>query len=772
MDKHTDFEDGDNKKQASLRLPRILVIVLVVLLPLSIYGLVEIVKDLSDGATQISMQETPSAGMPSPTSTQTTAVAPTLTPTFSLISAQPFPEDSIPGLVEEICGTLVAGFGTAELSFPTQTFQTEPPEPSPMDVPEPSTQAPTHTLDPEIQTPTATLKPTLKVTQEVERDPLMNLRDLESVVVPERDLIDLAVRLERKDVVLTTPETPVEYQIGEKKSFWVLDTANGITFQVSATLQYATDHVYFWVDRSIRYDQGALEGLANAFEEDIYSTSRELFGSEPSPGVDNDVHLHIVYVSGLGMGIDGYYSAADSIHPDIRDFSNGHEMFVLNANTVDLSDPYTYGILAHEFQHMIHGNQDPSEDIWLDEGFAKLATLLNGYEVGGYVDLFKAKPDIQLNRWPVLGDLTTTSTNYGGVFLFALYFFERFGEDATKALIANPENGLGGVDSVLRDMEARDPESGELISADDVFGDWVVANYVNDHEVGDGRYGYTLYQNETPALTANAYNVCPVKEWQNRSVSQYGVDYIHVGCQGEFTFVFEGANEVDIFPVEPVSGIYTFWSNRGDESNPSLTQEFDFRDVQAPIEMTFWVWYDLERRYDYVYIMASEDGEKWTILDTPSGTEYDPTGNNYGWGYNGESYFWLEEEVVLSRYAGKVVQLRFEYVSDDALSGDGFLLDDIEIPAIGYSADFELGNDGWHPEGFVRISNSLPQTFSISVIKFGSADTTVVREELRPGQSFTTIVRVRGGIKRIVFAISGTTRYTQLSANYRFRITK
>jgi hypothetical protein len=45
------------------------------------------------------------------------------------------------------------------------------------------------------------------------------------------------------------------------------------------------------------------------------------------------------------------------------------------------------------------------------------------------------------------------------------------------------------------------------------------------------------------------------------------------------------------------------------------------------------MWHD----YDYVYLMASLDGENWQILTTPSGTASDPTGNNQGWGYTGLS---------------------------------------------------------------------------------------------------------------------------------------
>jgi bacillopeptidase F (M6 metalloprotease family) len=68
-------------------------------------------------------------------------------------------------------------------------------------------------------------------------------------------------------------------------------------------------------------------------------------------------------------------------------------------------------------------------------------------------------------------------------------------------------------------------------------------------------------------------------------------------------------------------------------------------------------WYDLEEDYDYVYVEASLDGKQWQILTTPSGTPDDPTGNSFGWGYNGVSGGWIQESVDLSQFAGQKVHI-------------------------------------------------------------------------------------------------------------------
>ena len=219
------------------------------------------------------------------------------------------------------------------------------------------------------------------------------------------------------------------------------------------------------------------------------------------------------------------------------------------------------------------------------------------------------------------------------------------------------------------------------------------------------------------------------------------------------------------------SGDYAFWSNKGDESNMRLTREFDFTNITGPITFTYWTWYDLEDDYDYLYLDASTDGETWQIIPTPSCTAEDPSGNSYGCGYNGSTNGWRKEEVNLSNFAGQKVWLRFDYVTDAAVNGEGLLLDDMSIPAIGYSTDFEGDDGGWLAEGFVRIQNQLPQTFRVSLIRMGT-DTVVETLVLDETQSVTVPVSIGGSIDKVVLVVSGTTRFTRQEAGYSYRMVR
>ena len=100
-----------------------------------------------------------------------------------------------------------------------------------------------------------------------------------------------------------------------------------------------------------------IKALMDAFENKIYPTDREFFGSEWTPGVDDDPHIYVLYTGGLGSTVAGYYYYPDEYPPQIFQYSNAHEMFYISSSE-SLSSAYTYGTLAHEFQHMIHWYQD------------------------------------------------------------------------------------------------------------------------------------------------------------------------------------------------------------------------------------------------------------------------------------------------------------------------------------------------------------------------------------------------------------------------------
>ena len=630
-----------------------------------------------------------------------------------------------------------------------------------VEVTQPSPVVVTEDINPIISTPMPTPKPGAVLAS------IESLDTLQQELVPINNPIDLAERLGGKQnipEILFDENAP--YALGDSQDFWVTDVDTNENFKVNTTLRYLGDHVYFWIEDGVDYDEVDLNALGDTFDNEIYPNNREFFGSEWSPGVDGDPRIYIVYAGGLGNSLAGYFSSADSLHPEAHEFSNAHEMFLINSDNVALWEDYIYGTLAHEYQHMIHWYRDKNEETWLNEGFSMLAELINGFDPGGFDYTYINNPDLQLTDWGT--DVGGNGPHYGASLLFTTYFLERFGDEATQAVVAHDKNGMESIDTVLAEMEIRDPITGEQVTAEDVFADWAAANILGDSDAADGRYDYYLYPSAPVANPGITFPSCPMSQ-TNYDVAQFGVDYVEITCPGQHTLSFSGNTANTILPTEAYSGDYFFWSNMGDHSNMSLEQRFDLKEVNASIEMTYQTWYDLEEDYDYVFVSASTDETDWQILNSTSCTYEDPSGNSYGCGLNGQTNGWQLETVDLSQFAGEEVTIRFDYVTDAAVNGVGMVIDDVEIAAIEYFSDFEADQGGWDAKGFVRIQNVLPQEFRISMITLGN-EIEIIPVELDDANQAKIEIDINNDVDSVILVISGTTPVTRQKAQYSIEI--
>ena len=637
-----------------------------------------------------------------------------------------------------------------ELIMPTETIIAEGPT---------ATEESNQTLDPTPTKESAKAVPDLIAST--------TLMKLEQEIVPINDPIDLAERLGGKtDIPEVLLDLNAPYNNGDSKDFWVTNVDTNENFLISTTLRYLGDNVYIWIENGVEYEPKDLQMLGDTFDNEIYGINRDFFGSEWSPGVDGDPRIYIVYAGGLGQSLAGYYSSADQLHPDAHEYSNAHEMFLINSDNVYLWEEYIYGTLAHEFQHMIHWYTDKNEETWLNEGFSMLAELINNFDPGGFDYAYIANPDLQLTDWGT--DIGRNGPHYGASFLFTTYLLDKFGDEATKAIVENDKNGMESIDHVLTELDIRDSVTGKPISAEDIFADWAVTNYLGDPDVADGRYFYAIYPYAPLADPTVSFPICPV-ESSTYDVAQFGVDYLDIFCRGEYQMIFEGNTISSILPTDPYSGEYFFWSNMGDHSNMSLQRAFDLSGLAGPVEMTYQTWYDLENDYDYVFVSASTDGMDWQLLNSTTCTFDNPSGNSYGCGLNGQSNSWQEEQVDLSKFAGQEVTVRFDYVTDAAVNGLGMVIDDVRIDALDYFTDFESDDGGWEGEGFVRIQNVLPQTFQLSLITYG-AEILVDRIELDPDNRASIDLDIGRDVDSVVLVVSGTTPFTRQRADYQITI--
>ena len=589
--------------------------------------------------------------------------------------------------------------------------------------------------------------------------------------IPERDLIALTTSLRKVEqpIPLVVNDTPPHYAIGDKEVFWVSNIDAKVNYTTTATLSYLTPHLYLWVEEGSTFDQDALERSAERFESQTYPTNREFFGSEWTPGVDNDPHIHILQASGLGSSVAGYYSAADEYSKLVNPYSNEREMFYISSDKLQPGTEAYDSVLAHEFQHMIHWAVDRDEDTWVNEGFSELASYLNGYDVDGAGYAFSHSPDTQLTSWP--DGPGEAAANYGASFLFAAYFLERFGDQALRRVVSHQANDIAGFEAILAEQG---------LTFEDVFADWLIANYLDDTELADGRYGYRGLT-VGPAHLDQTHGDYPVQ--RSTTVHQYGADYIELQGQGDLVLTFVGSTQVKLVANDPHSGKYFWWSNRGDSSDMTLTRAFDLTGLpQATLKV--WLWYDIEEDWDYAYIEVSTDGgQTWDILKGQYTTDFNPNGNSFGHAYTGKSGLadeapdWVEEKIDLTPYVGQEILLRFEYITDDAVNHAGLCVDDIAIPELGYfhdadtSAKLSTGsNEQWVAEGFIRTDNILPQRFLVQLIELGPG-VKVRRMELDETQTGHLVVEGLGReVQRAVLVVSGLAPVTTELASYEYSI--
>ncbi|MHB8631842.1 MAG: hypothetical protein ACYC9W_07935 [Candidatus Limnocylindria bacterium] len=534
--------------------------------------------------------------------------------------------------------------------------------------------------------------------------------------LPVADLFDLTRRLRGRTGTPATAFTPVRLSppdeaVGSQTQFWIYDFEAKKNMKVAATLTILADHAKWWVQDGVAVDPSALRTTAATFDTNIYPADRAAYGSEWTPGIDGDPRIDILVARIPGRAA-GYFSSADELPAWINEFSAQREMIYVNATSARLATGGFYSVLAHEFCHMIQFNKRKRSDVWFNEGQAQLCERFAG-QPAGFDQLFLRQPDTQLNDW---SDLDTNATlHYGTALLFLEFLREHAGgDDLINALLAH------GVDTPL-DVDAVLKARGQP-GMDEQYADFVAANAL----IGaDPAATYAYAGTRLAAAGPTAQDRATVGSELRATVHEYAARYVALP-QTPVQVTFTGTTTQRIIPTDAHSGQMTWWSDRVDGLDSTLTRTVDLSNT-AKATLSFWSWFDIERDFDYAYVAVSTDGQRWTTLKTGATTADDPNGNNLGNGITGTSGggakpVWIEQSADLSAYAGEKIRLRFEYVTDAALNFDGFAIDDIRIPEINFADDAET-DTGWTANGFIRSSNVVKQRYIVQVIRFGATPT-------------------------------------------------
>ena len=260
--------------------------------------------------------------------------------------------------------------------------------------------------------------------------------------------------------------------------------------EIKATLRQVGDRALYYVEDDWWHslgDQDAtnknLLDLLAEFDKTIYPRLTQVYGSEWSPGIDQEFRITIL-ISHLKDGVGGYFNAVDEYTKKQLPLSNEREMLYFNG--LYLASTRAKGFLAHEFQHLISYYQKEKlynrvEDVWLNEARSEYAGTLCGFDsvykgsnLEKRVKEFLADPTDSLTEWQ------NKLEDYGAINLFMQYLVGRYGEQFLSKMTRSEFIGIESINQALARLGYRERFS-------DIFTNWTIANYINDCQLGEGQ---------------------------------------------------------------------------------------------------------------------------------------------------------------------------------------------------------------------------------------------------------------------------------------------
>lgn len=260
--------------------------------------------------------------------------------------------------------------------------------------------------------------------------------------------------------------------------------ASGRT-QIPATLVQINPKLYFyiekpWWDTQTQAKQAEiladLDNLSSEFDNNIYPTLTSIFGSEWTPGIDNDPRITVLFES-MNSTEGGYFREDDEYDKLQLPDSNEREMLYISVSNI--TDPNVKIILGHEFTHLITFNQKNKnfgveEDTWLNEGRADYASTILGYDnTYDGSNLQQRVNDFIENPSDSITDWTGTKYDYASVNLFMHYLVDHYGIKVLADSLQSKSVGIESINEALLNSGAKENFA-------QVFTDWTITLAIND----------------------------------------------------------------------------------------------------------------------------------------------------------------------------------------------------------------------------------------------------------------------------------------------------
>ncbi len=534
--------------------------------------------------------------------------------------------------------------------------------------------------------------------------------------------------------IVTAALAPTDYPCYVETRRWMsLNDYTGYYFFTDFYLIAQTATAELWVQADLSYPAGdprvtpivtceQAAYLLSEFDNNMYPTETTFFGTPDlhdgtnslleawgyfEPGTFyNEAGRQVVLVSNVRD--DAYYDPeypnyiAGFYSPTFEAYFDRNIMSIdaydwANRVGPDGSRPYLYeSVFAHEYQHLLHDDYDGDEESWINEGLSMYAEYLTGYVVNeDNYSTFQELPENSLVVWGDQGGEEIVA-DYGMVFLYQMYLFEKFGKEFIQAEFHNPDNGITSINSTMASNK-----KWRKSSFAETYHDFSVAVLI-DSSQNKYKYGFKLLDVGIDIGTPSAPNL---DAFDTPGAPPWGTDYIWINgdpkALGKLTFngldysTFQTAWTVD-------DGM--LWSGTGDlldnwaifETTGGGTLQFD----------TIW---DLEDYWDFGFVQVSTDGGyTWTsLMDNEGYSTYDYDPNAIPVAIENlpglTSYITAPVTLTydLGAYAGQDILIGFRMITDWGTHYGGWWIDNIYV-------DGTLISDGTNAAVFKDITEVVP----------------------------------------------------------------
>ncbi len=381
-----------------------------------------------------------------------------------------------------------------------------------------------------------------------------------------------------------------------------------------------------------------------------------------------------VYIAGFFSSTINTYLDRNVITIDAYDWANrvGPNDSPWRDGNPDNDRAYLYeGTFAHEYQHLLHGDQNPGEESWVNEGLSDWTEWLVGYGIpDGHWDTAQEYAENSLVIWGDQGQSTEILADYGEAFMFMHYLYGKYGEAGMKALFLDQGFGIAGFNDALATIGAND-------SFADMYHDFAIARLVLANK-GD----YQLRDIPSPVvLNEEAYSTPGAPPW--------GSDYLTIDNPKKVaSILFDGVDVVtrdtawttvdDPIATDVPNAV--LYSGAADEMD-----RFAIFGTTGGGTLSFDTLYDIEANWDFGFVQVSTDnGTTWTTLTNGDTTNVIDAGGypaikaQLGEGFTGLSGgglepAWVNETFDLSAYAGQEILVGFRMMTDWGSLGNGIL---------------------------------------------------------------------------------------------------